>query len=68
MRYDVLIIGAGPVGSYLANLLAREFSVAVVERKGSLGGKACTGIIGAENYERLGLPESAVLNKLRGAV
>ena len=68
MRYDVLIIGGGPVGNYLANLLARDFKVAVVERKGSFGGKACTGIIGAENYERLGLPESAVLNKLRGAV
>ncbi|NJE05542.1 NAD(P)/FAD-dependent oxidoreductase [Thermococcus sp. M36] len=67
MKYDVLIIGGGPVGNYLASLLARDFSVAVVERKGSFGGKACTGIIGAANYERLGLPEEAVLNRLRGA-
>lgn len=68
MKYDVLIIGGGPIGNYLANLLARDFSVAVVEKKGSFGGKACTGIIGAENFERLGLPEEAILNKLRGAV
>lgn len=68
MKYDVLIIGGGPVGNYLASLLARDFNVAVVERKTSFGGKACTGIIGAENYERLGLPEKAVLNQLRGAV
>lgn len=68
MKYDVLIIGGGPVGNYLANLLARDFNVAVVEKKGSFGGKACTGIIGAENYERLGLPNEAVVNKLRGAV
>ena len=67
MRYDVLIIGGGPVGNYLANLLARDYSVAVVERKNSFGGKACTGIIGAENYERLGLPKKAVLNELYGA-
>ena len=67
MRYDVLIIGGGPVGNYLANLLARDFEVAVVEKKGSFGGKACTGIIGAESYERLGLPEKAILNKFRGA-
>ncbi|WP_367884090.1 NAD(P)/FAD-dependent oxidoreductase [Thermococcus sp. JCM 11816] len=67
MKYDVLIIGGGPVGNYLASLLARDFNVAVVERKTSFGGKACTGIIGgAENYERLGLPEKAVLNQLRG--
>ncbi|MBP1911544.1 geranylgeranyl reductase family protein [Thermococcus stetteri] len=68
MRYDVLIIGGGPVGNYLASLLARDFDVAVVEKKTSFGGKACTGVIGAENYERLGLPEKAVLNQLRGAV
>ncbi|AEH25541.1 geranylgeranyl reductase family protein [Pyrococcus yayanosii] len=68
MKYDVLIIGGGPVGNYLAYLLAGDFRVAVVEKKGSFGGKACTGIIGAESFERLGLPKDAILNKFRGAV
>ncbi|AAL80578.1 NAD(P)/FAD-dependent oxidoreductase [Pyrococcus furiosus DSM 3638] len=67
MDYDVLIIGGGPVGNYLASLLAGKLSVAVVERKGSFGGKACTGIIGADNYEALGFPEKAVLNTFNGA-
>lgn len=68
MKYDIAIIGGGPVGNYLANLLAREFEVVVVEARGSFGEKACTGIIGAESYEALKLPKAALLNRLRGAV
>ena len=65
--YDVLVVGAGPVGNYLAYLLSENHDVLVVERKGSFGGKACTGIIGAESYRRLKLPAKAVLNQLNGA-
>jgi len=68
MKYDVAIIGGGPVGNYLANLLAGEFKVVVVEAKNSFGGKACTGIMGVENYEKLNLPKEAIINKLRGAI
>jgi digeranylgeranylglycerophospholipid reductase len=68
MKYDVLIIGGGPVGNYLASLLAGKLNVALVERKTSFGGKACTGIIGAESYERLDFPKKAIVNSLQGAV
>ncbi len=66
--YDVLIIGGGPVGNYLARLMSKNYDVAVVERRGSFGMKACTGIVGAESYEKLKLPKEAVLNSLNGAV
>ncbi|WP_461866812.1 geranylgeranyl reductase family protein, partial [Thermococcus sp.] len=68
MKYDVAIIGGGPVGNYLANLLARNFDVAVIEAGNSFGGKACTGIIGKKSYDDLKLPKKAVLNTLRGAI
>ncbi|USS41674.1 NAD(P)/FAD-dependent oxidoreductase [Thermococcus aggregans] len=68
MKYDVAIIGGGPVGNYLADLLAGEFNIALIEAKTSFGGKACTGIIGAESYEKLNLPREAILNEFTGAV
>lgn len=68
MKYDVAIIGGGAVGNYLANLLAGEFRVALIEAKTSFGGKACSGIIGAENYEKLNLPMEAILNEFTGAI
>ncbi|MBO8175295.1 MAG: NAD(P)/FAD-dependent oxidoreductase [Thermococcus sp.] len=68
MKYDIAIIGGGPVGNYLATLLGRHYKVAVIEAKSSFGGKACTGIIGAKSYEELKLPKDAIINKLRGAV
>jgi len=68
MKYDIAIIGGGPVGNYLATLLARHYRVAVIESKSSFGEKACTGIIGAESYNGLNLPREAIINRLRGAV
>ncbi len=66
--YDVAIIGGGPVGNYLANLLARKFDVAVIEANSSFGGKACTGIIGKDSYNDLKLPKKAILNEFKGAI
>jgi len=68
MKYDVLIIGGGPVGNYLASLLSGKMRVALVEAKGSFGGKACTGVIGAESYQLLNLPYEAIISELKGAI
>jgi len=43
--HDLTVIGAGPVGSYLASLCAARMKVQVLERKRVPGGKACSGLV-----------------------
>jgi len=43
---DVLIVGAGPVGTYLATLLSKEgIDVTIIERKQEIGKFACSGLV-----------------------
>lgn len=60
--YNTIIIGAGPVGSYLATKLARlDYEVLVIEKKSVAGTNVCcTGIISKECYNLLGIPEIAI--------
>ncbi|MBI2836092.1 MAG: NAD(P)/FAD-dependent oxidoreductase [Chloroflexi bacterium] len=60
--HDVAVIGAGPVGSRVAGLLAlKGHRVVVIDRKGSLGEPVCcTGIIGRECVDLLGLDNEVV--------
>jgi len=64
---DVVIVGAGPAGSYLASCLAKEgLDVLLLEAHAEAGdGVICTGIIGREAYERFALPEEATIGSLR---
>jgi len=66
MDFDFIIVGAGPVGSYLANsLLEENFSVALFERKKEVGeGVICSGIVGKDAYEKFGLPEKAIIREI----
>ena len=52
-NYDVIIIGAGPIGSYLSYLLSSsQKKVLVLDKKASPGQNVCcTGIISKECYE-----------------
>jgi digeranylgeranylglycerophospholipid reductase len=63
MDFDFIVIGAGPVGSYMAKSLVKEgYSVGIFERKKEVGeGVICSGIIGRDAYEDFCLPREAII-------
>ncbi|MFA5054560.1 MAG: NAD(P)/FAD-dependent oxidoreductase [Dehalococcoidia bacterium] len=67
--FDTIVIGAGPVGSYAAQLLAGGgFNVAIMEEHEHFGEPMqCTGIIGVECFERFHLSTESVLREARSA-
>jgi geranylgeranyl reductase family protein len=67
--YDVIIVGAGPAGSYIAYELASlGHDVAVFEEKSAPGLNACcTGIISTECFQSLSLGTDAILTKVNSA-
>jgi digeranylgeranylglycerophospholipid reductase len=67
--YDVIIVGAGPAGSYIAYELASlGQNVAVFEEKSAPGLNACcTGIISIECFQSLGLGTDGILTRINSA-
>ncbi len=67
--YDVIVIGGGPVGSYVAYKLAgMGHDVVVLEQKEKLGGRVCcTGIISQECVNSFAIDDSVVLRRLSSA-
>jgi len=67
--YDVIIVGAGPAGSYTAYELASlGHDVAVFEEKSAAGlNVCCTGIISTECFQSLDLDTDVILTKVNSA-
>jgi digeranylgeranylglycerophospholipid reductase len=67
--YDVIVVGAGPVGSYVAYKLAgMGYGVVVLERRERLGEQVCcTGIIGQECVSSFAVDESVILRRANSA-
>src|SRR5574341_844488 len=68
-NYDVLVIGAGPAGSTVAERLAADgFDVAVLEEHAVIGEPVdCTGVVGAEAFADFDLPQEIVVGSI-GAI
>ena len=65
----MVVIGAGPVGSYVAYQLAGAgYGVVVLEQRERLGGKVCcTGIIGQECVSSFVVDDNVILRRVNSA-
>lgn len=68
-KYDIVVIGAGPVGIYSSLKLAKSgFRVLVIEEDAQVGRpRFCTGLISKETFDRFKLPREAIENELHSA-
>jgi digeranylgeranylglycerophospholipid reductase len=68
-KYDVVIVGAGPVGSTFARYIANEgFNVVMLERKREVGVPLqCAGLLGKKIKDINILPDEYILNEVYGA-
>tara|TARA_Y100000310_G_scaffold320838_1_gene377691 strand:- start:1225 stop:2283 length:1059 start_codon:yes stop_codon:yes gene_type:complete len=64
---DCTIVGAGPVGLFLARQL-KDFDVRIIEEHNEVGKPVqCTGLISANIDKLYKMPENCILNKVKGA-
>ena len=70
MKYDAIIVGAGPAGLLAAKMIARKgFSVLVLEKDKDLGTRACAEAVSATAFEtaEISPSQSLISNYIDGA-
>jgi geranylgeranyl reductase family protein len=69
MTYDILIVGAGPVGSTYARIMAEKgYKVGIIEKKSRIGVPLqCAGLLGRQIKEVNILPSELIINPFYGA-
>lgn len=69
VNYDVLVVGAGPVGTTFARQIAQEgFKVAILEKKKSVGlPLQCAGLLGRQIKDVNYFPDELIINPVYGA-
>lgn len=68
-NYDIIVVGAGPIGSTYAYKMAEEgFSVALFDMKNRIGQPLqCAGLVSTNICDTNNLPEHVISNKVMGA-
>jgi geranylgeranyl reductase family protein len=68
-HYDVIVVGAGPVGGFIAGTIAKKgYSVALLEDHREIGKPVqCAGLVSPRVFELLG-SKPGIVNIVRGAV
>lgn len=73
MPKKIVIIGAGPIGCYSAQVLKKNgFQTILVEEHSEVGRPVhCTGLVGSKVFDekkQFSIPRSSIINKINGAV
>ncbi|MCK5594324.1 MAG: NAD(P)/FAD-dependent oxidoreductase [Candidatus Aenigmarchaeota archaeon] len=69
LNTDILIVGAGPIGTYLAEKLASKgISVLVIDKKKEIGKHACSGLVSTRLDSFVELEESLIEHKIKGSI
>ena len=69
-EYDAAIIGAGPVGCFIAKKLAKEkYNITVFEKNKEIGlPMSCAGLVSSRVFENFGISKKGLIqNKIKGA-